>query len=66
MTTTRLMLICGALAGLAIALVGGMWLAATNMALGTFFFALAVMLGPFAGLALLSVSYTHLTLPTKA
>ena len=37
MTTTRLMLICGALAGLAIALVGGMWLAATNMALGTFF-----------------------------
>lgn len=53
MTTTRLMLICGALAGLAIALVGGMWLAATNMALGTFFFALAVMLGPFAGLALL-------------
>ena len=47
------MLICGALAGLVIALVGGTWLAATNMALGTFFFALAVMLGPFAGLALL-------------
>ena len=53
MTRTRLMLIIGALAGLAIALVGGTWLASTNVALGTFFFALALMLGPFAGVALL-------------
>lgn len=53
MTRTRLMLIIGALAGLAIALVGGIWLASTNVALGTFFFAFALMLGPFAGVALL-------------
>lgn len=53
MTNTRLMLLSTALAGLAVALVGGIWLAATNVALGTFFFALAIMLGPFAGVALL-------------
>ena len=53
MTNTRLMLLGGALAGLAMALVGGIWLAATNVALGTFFFALALMLGPFLGVALL-------------
>ena len=53
MTNARLMLLGGALAGLAMALVGGIWLAATNVALGTFFFALALMLGPFLGVALL-------------
>ena len=60
MTNTRLMLLGGALAGLAMALVGGIWLAATNVALGTFFFALALMLGPFLGVALLVLSLIHI------
>lgn len=61
MSNKRLMLLGGALAGLAAALVGGVWLATTNVALGTFFFALALMLGPFLGVALLVCAATAST-----
>ncbi|PXY03546.1 hypothetical protein [Corynebacterium striatum] len=54
MTTKNKILISFALALLAVALVGGMAMNSTYLALGTFLFAFALMLGPVAGFGMLA------------